>query len=506
VLLLILALAIVFIRIHVYDQPYERDVTTYSLIGHALNSGKQLYIQVWDHKPPAIYWTYAVADCFAGHGPMSVFLLGLIPALATLMLVFLAGKGPDQNTAGTQSRDAIRVLIAGAVAGIVWTLSGNDLSMAATEPNTEVFINLLVAAGFVLAIKASSGLGSWRRALSIGFLFGIASLYKPVCLSVLAAMSVVSFLPAEGAPDKRSLLKTFVEVTTAWLAVCVSWLSVFLYFCAIGARKPFIGAVFTYNKFYAGNLTQNLLKAFEPNILVHQTLQYCLPLFAVCILAVVAGLFSRQRRNWTMLLAYFAGTAGAVLVPGQYFEHYYQLYLPPLAIGAGWSIHLLSQRLPVRFSWLAPVCGLLLVAMLFAHEIPALAGSGPAWQAKYFGDQAIETKQLGTRLKFLLKQGDTFYEWGSETGLYFYSDGSPVTTVLFHKHMVDGPFVQQFEATTIEELKRAQPKLVILCSDYLKPGWQNDPVLKWCMENYMPITNGPKYRHFLLYANKRQRA
>ena len=43
--------------------PLNRDITTYATIAQELLQGKQLYVDVWDIKPPAIFVTYMLAQC-----------------------------------------------------------------------------------------------------------------------------------------------------------------------------------------------------------------------------------------------------------------------------------------------------------------------------------------------------------------------------------------------------------------------------------------------------------
>ena len=45
-----------------YNEPLERDLTTYAVIAHEMLEGKALYSELWDHKPPAIHVTYAAAE------------------------------------------------------------------------------------------------------------------------------------------------------------------------------------------------------------------------------------------------------------------------------------------------------------------------------------------------------------------------------------------------------------------------------------------------------------
>jgi hypothetical protein len=46
-------------------------LTTYAVIAHEMLDGKQLYSDLWDHKPPGVHVTYAVAELLAGYGRAS---------------------------------------------------------------------------------------------------------------------------------------------------------------------------------------------------------------------------------------------------------------------------------------------------------------------------------------------------------------------------------------------------------------------------------------------------
>ena len=39
--------------------PLGRDQATYAVVGRGLLRGARLYRDIWDVKPPAIFWTYA---------------------------------------------------------------------------------------------------------------------------------------------------------------------------------------------------------------------------------------------------------------------------------------------------------------------------------------------------------------------------------------------------------------------------------------------------------------
>jgi len=93
--------ALIFLlRLHTYNEPLERDITTYGVIAHEMLNGKALYSEMWDHKPPGIHITYAAAELIAGYGRNSIFLMNVTAALATLVAVYLAGSAAGAGQFG----------------------------------------------------------------------------------------------------------------------------------------------------------------------------------------------------------------------------------------------------------------------------------------------------------------------------------------------------------------------------------------------------------------------
>ena len=114
--LILVSIAIVFqVRLHTYNEPLERDLTFYAVVGHELLNERLLYTDLWDHKPPAIYVTYALAELLFGYGINAIFWLGVAAALATLFGLYLC------VTWLTGER------LLGGLTALLWGLSCSDL-------------------------------------------------------------------------------------------------------------------------------------------------------------------------------------------------------------------------------------------------------------------------------------------------------------------------------------------------------------------------------------------
>src|SRR5580692_12738156 len=76
--LFVLTLVIGLERFHTYREPLERDISTYAVVAQGLLSGRSLYSDLWDDKPPAIHFTYAMAEAVGGYGAFSIYLLNVL--------------------------------------------------------------------------------------------------------------------------------------------------------------------------------------------------------------------------------------------------------------------------------------------------------------------------------------------------------------------------------------------------------------------------------------------
>ncbi len=154
VVLSVLCAAIVLSRLHTYEEPLERDLTTYAVIAHEMLAGKALYRDLWDHKPPAIHVTYAAAELIAGYGRDSIFLMNVAAAIATLFACYWA------CSAGGGGR------IGGCFAAALFAFASGGLAIKGNQPNTEVFINACLATGFAILVRTGERSLGVRNAIA----------------------------------------------------------------------------------------------------------------------------------------------------------------------------------------------------------------------------------------------------------------------------------------------------------------------------------------------------
>jgi len=510
VILLSLVALVIAERVFTYGKPFDRDIMTYAVIGHELLTGRALYSDIWEQKPPAIYAIYAIAESLAGYGPHTIFLLSVMLCIITLLGVYVAGSS---GVGGTT---------AGLWAAAFWAVLAGNLELDAVDPNAEVFMSACLIWAFALLVRMDGRSSGLWRALAVGALFALASFFKTivVAIPVLLACVHVAFPPA-GARGRRLAL---IQVFTMASAGIASWIIVFAYFAATGRFEAF-QEVFIYNRYYAGGLKNMFVSLLAPVRRTSELLPNSLnPLAILTSVGAVFGI-SKSLRFGSLLVAFIIATWIGIALPGQFWPHYYQLWFPPLAVGAGWAVGLIAKvTAERRFAWLPHVAGAVVLAILIGHQLPsyrrALAGD---WSEIVMSPRFAAADRLAPQIDEILAPEETFYVWGDAPALYFWTRRRPPTKYLLTTQIISGPLADSFSARVAADLAREQPELFIVelaPSGLVQPevfDISNDdkgqpevlinkaghPVIDWFNEHYRPLPINPdREGYFVLFMRR----
>jgi hypothetical protein len=481
----LLTVIILVTRLHTYDEPLERDLATYAVIAHGLRDGRSLYSDLWDHKPPAIHVAYWAAETVAGFGPGSVYLLGVLAAMATLLGVLRAGRTRRLG------------VLTGLWAAAFWVVTSGDLTLQGNQPNTEVFLNACLIWALALLAGMRYSKGDKAGVIAAGVLLALATLFKPV-VAVCAAFLVGAHLasPPGGAPGRRRALADGAIIVAIG---AIAWVVVVGYFGLTRRLADFASAVFTYNGFYADTLVWNLLQGLAPGNLLPGAMVSLLPLVTVSVLGLTLVRWRHVPRETVLLLAMAASVLVAIAAPGKFYAHYYQLWLPVLAVGAAWALAALD-RLAGAGARLLHAGGALLVGVLVMIQLPSYTLSADGWAQRKYGALVVDTERTARVIEGLLLPGETFYHWGSESGLYFYTGRKPPTGVLFIEPLLEGPCVQTLSRRVLADLDREAPELVVVRP---QPGVRSlpaHPVVRWILGRYRPLPDRLQPNQFVLLA------
>jgi len=489
VLAVLVALGVILVvaRLHTYEEPFETDISAEAMLAHEVLGGRALYADMWDHKPPAVVLTHAAAQVVAGYGPGAIFLLNVVAGLTGLLGAYTAAAALTSRAGGLW-------------AAASWTIVSGDVWVQGNQPNTEAFINACVV--WALALYARAGNGARiGRFVAIGALFAWASLYKQVVVAPAALLAVVHLLfPPTGRSRRRALADVAVVVAVG----VVTWGATIAYFAAVGRFEAFWEAVITFNRFYArgaGTSARSALLAFTPTWLGGHWLQSSLPLAALAAVGMIAWLATAPGRAWALFAALALATPIAIGMPGAFAPHYYQLWLPAFCVGGGCAVVGLQRLVRERLAWLPSVVGGATLVLLLAMQLPYYLMSAEDWSVLKYGPIFIEEKKLGRDLDAILAPSETFYVWGSELGLYFWSGRSPVCGPCFVWPLTKGPLARALTGRVMADLTSRPPEIFVVTDwtwDWIDV---RNPVIEWASRHYQPMPDGRRGR-FSLYMRR----
>jgi hypothetical protein len=479
--LVVLAAILVAARLHTYDEPLQTDITGAAVIGHEILAGRTLYADMWDHKPPALHLTHAVAIGLVGYGSKAIFLLNVTAGIVTLLGVYAAGT-------------ALGSVSAGLWAAAFWTVISGDVWMQGNQPNTEAFINACLVWAFALLVRADARWGI-PRYLAIGVLFALGSLYKQVVVAPAAFLALAHVIAP---PAGRSRSRAAADVAVIGGVGAAAWAAVLAYFAVVGRFGPFYEAVFTYNRAYTqGSLSHprlslNLIHVFSP------FLEGALPLAVLAFLGLVLGMVVSRNRPWILFLALVLATPVAIWLPGAFAPHYYQLWLPTMVIGSGWAIAMLGRIAGQRIPY---VVGAVVLVLVIANEAPLYLMPADEWSLIKYGPIFVEERKLAREIDTLLLPGESFYEWGSEVGLYYLTQRRPPGAFSVWPVAV-GPAAGNLTGHVFAFLTREQPELYVVANWTREWITWRHPVPEWLGTHFRPMPGGHERGPFSLYVRR----
>ena len=439
---------IVLERLHTYAEPLDRDVGTYVVIAQAMRHGRELYTDLFEHRPPLVFVLYALAQALVGTGAPSVFLLSVVAALATGLALY-AAAGADW--------------LVGLWAAAFWALICADLPLQANQPNTEVFMNVALAAAFACLLRVGPKAAD-PRILAAGTCLAAAALLKQSVLPITACLALAHLAkPVPGSSRRAALVQAvaILAVTGAAIAVLLG------YFAAAGRGKDALDALVVYNQSYAGSIISNIYEGIQPARLYPYVLGHTLPLLLVAA-AAASRVLRRPSRRAVLLGAWLFGTAISVALPGKFYPHYYQLWLPPLCLAAAWSARSLGR-------WLhrGPHAGNAVAAAaavaLAAYQWPEFRRPPDEWSRAKYGDVFVQSRDLGTELAGMLGPDEALFQWGNEPELYVYTNRLPPTGVMWAEDVRDGPLRVPLSTRMLAQLSVAEPDLIVARRDQPLP-------------------------------------
>lgn len=467
------AAVLVLCRTRTWNEPAETDLAIYWVTAGELLEGRRLYADVWDIKPPLIYWLYAGARLFTARPEVARFTLWCVGAVAILLAVDRIGRRMTGS------------LMAGTVAALYWTLMANDCYLQANQPNVELFMNAAITWSLALLLEPLR-VPPVLPLAAAGLALGAATLLKTVAwvhtffFAIAATLAPHQRLSRSYRTRAPSLAPGLILLGTS----LIPWLMVVAVFAQAGNARDLLATIFVWGRSYAGNIGENLLAALSPNRLLLPAAKNIAPTVVASIVGLALSRVSLTPLARPLLLAWMISTFLAYALPGRFYNHYFQLWMPLLCVLAGAS-YIGMRRINQsgrarRLSHLLLISGLAAQAVV---QLPFYARPADLWSVAKYGPDFVEQQRLGEEVQKYLRPNERLYIWGTAPTIYEASRRRPASGMFFVIPLLFGPTTETLTRRALADLARNPPELLLIDTRDV-PAPASHPMVQWFHEHY----------------------
>ena len=401
------------------------DAGVFFYAAQRLLDGGAPYRDIWDHKPPGVYFVDAVGIALAGR--TGVWLTQLAFLVAAALLGYRALRREFGATAAF-------------VGSLAWLAALPRLFLEYGQTSFVEFYALPLQFGALLLCTFPL---ARSRALGIGALGGAAMLLKPTLVGIVLAIGLVTLLR-----DRRGAVATLVLIALGGLvplAIVAGWAA------ARGVLGDMVDQALVYNSAYAA-----FAPASERIDAVLSGLRLTLP-SGLAVVSVGAWIYAVVTRRFAPTLLAVALVAFPVELAlstwGRGYHYYFIAWLPSMAILAAFAVTEVQRVAPRRIASPALALGALAMCVFPALLVTRLALTTDEGRAR----------SAGAYIAANTRPDDTVLIWGSHSEVLFLAGRrSPTRYVYQYAALATRGYatparVEEFLA----DLQRARPALIL---------------------------------------------
>jgi len=496
--LLLVAGVTLIIRAPGFYVPLGRDAGVWGYIGSRILAGETPYVDVWDHKAPAIFAVNALALALSRNPSVGMRSLEVVWATMTGWSVYWLAQV------------LLRSRWSATAAALSWALSANGWLFSADGHLhfTEGFMQLPIVLGILFAVKGRLGTSAygpaWRRSLLwSGVMGGLAILFKPTAGLFLGAVALYTVCQVRrGDVVWRDVVYSIAILGAGTLLPLAA---VAALFGMRGGLSELYSQVIIYNWKYMASYADSI---FSRTLLAQ--VQYAAIWIGFAWVPAVIGLvWGKVRHSRHLLLAWFvADLAGAVMIGGKHLPQYFHQVLPSLALlaGSGWDLW-------IERGWFSPrrargVASLVFLSTSLTMFLYGQVITSAKWvQFRRQGNQTT-AERAASSIAANSMPDESLYVWGAETVVHLLSGRKSASRYVYlYPLLAVGYGGPQRVEELLHDLAEEQPRYVIDASagnvqvPPLSPGAaQQHPNQMYAQDSLEPV------RQYILdnYAFERQ--
>lgn len=460
-----------------------RDPGVFLYIAWRIHNGELPYRDVWDHKPPIIFYIDALGMAISKNLQWGIWILEFI----SLFIAAFIGYKLMQKYFGHSGAFFATFLW---LMTLVFVLQGGNFTEEFALPFQ--FLCLWMVHDFE----------EWKTPLKrlfiIGLIIGILFFLKQTTIGI--GIAITGYLIIRGFSKKqvKDLIKKLVVLAAGFISV---FIVITTFFALQNAFHQFIDLVFTYNFIYASSVTglMNRLKPLLTGIKPLTTTGLFQVALSGYVYSIYLFFFKKDCLNkWLPLL-----TIGLIALPIEFFMismsgntygHYYITMLPVLSLFTGilfWATH--SKLL--KSNWKGPIN----VGAAFTICITGIFywGSFWAYQNLYIDYRGRDDRAIIAYITERTTPDESVLFWGAESSAnYFSQRKSPTQYVYQYPLYKEGYVTEQMIIEFLEAIIQQQPKFIFDTQNPTTPIF-NFPIknefineqIEYLQMHYLPVDN-----------------
>jgi len=493
--------------------PLGRDQGEFATIGRGLLQGKIPYVDLWNPKPPAVFFVYAAAMALFGQTAVALRAIDLIlfPLIA-LALYATAARLADRRV-GVWTVALFGVFY---FTETFWTLTQND----------GIALLPMTLAIWCAVRAADSPRRSFAWALLSGLMLGWAFWFKyPFALMGLPVLVFYGIMCRYwDKPIKVWDIGGFI--TGGMLSLVIG----FVILMQIGAWDALVQSAVLTSRYTA--LTANIPDLItSARIALGYRWSHWGLLAILTVIGVILTLRKRDSRGLAVIVWLITGLA-IMLVQAKGYDYHWLPMLPPLALLGAWGITRSIDPLPnpppnsgegadgnlsplPEFGegtgvglWhskpihILGIAALLLIMALVigSRTIPYLTGQEDqtAYTGRFVAGEfrADESLQVVTFLRERVVPGDSLFIWGFRPEIYYLSGLNPAARFIFQFPLVADWYPAEWREQTADILWAALPPYVVVAQvDYMPWVTGSDDDSNTLLQNYPDLNDWLIYNY-----------
>jgi len=310
--------------------PFGRDQGIYALVGEGILHGKVPYRDLWDFKPPGIFFIYALAQGLFGK---SMLAPRLLEVLGLVLLVVCSGR-LAQTFFGHRT--------VGYVGGAIAALIHAQLEFWHTG-QPETFGGALTFVALVLTANEGKRARRFARWLAIGAVFGGAALLKPPLGGGALVCAAYLFKREQQQASSRVAMVAPVVVGAGFA------LPILLTLAWFGARGGLGAFYWTMHDFTPGYTALGWEGRRAPEMFYYALQEGFFKFSALGTAGVISAIaitpmHLREREGIFLVLGVIAMHVTGIAMQGKFFPYHYAATLPLIAFIAGLGLYKLWRR------------------------------------------------------------------------------------------------------------------------------------------------------------------